>query len=626
MPWYSPVKRARIRTIFAKGSPGPYTFWGTSGSTDTLHYSLLLFIAGGLIYLFNINRAVFYAVVWCVGIMITEYAVRSVTVFFKPHSLFHTPFSLLALEFYLGISYLVFQVCFYLPSHYGLRDNARRHYRDLSGRYGEGFLIGKQRAVKEIASKPSSEIDAWILWRMLRTLDEDHTLEMFFDAIPGFCHSKLTVSPLSSDVQSELRQALDGLLDRTFSSNLVSESVRASRLITCLNAAHAALGPRAVSKVLDDIFHGHWNKVPQSVEIGHALRLWSHRQDHDLKIRQIVACIIARVRGCDERWTLLVKETFGVPDRVFRDYLAHGDSVLLSILIHVSRQANAASFWTSGVLSSLSKFDIRNTLPELQHEFWALWNGTAQEARNQGPYSTPAKILREILHLYIALPQDTDAISTPFSTSINSLISILYPPSSYNLSDVRPTVDSSMRLAEETSVIAGFSSSPDLSTTSEIGETSQAPTATFPLHSNPPSSNRSLQDGVATMQPDATAAAKLSYLENNMQQGLSLGQPTPYVAPLADGSGTLSTVPAPAPLPASTPPVPVMSSSTYDPSRPFISESSLPVSSSCFSASDSLSPAPVLPLPLPDAELLSPRSGIGAEIPNRRCYVTALAP
>ncbi|KAF8475135.1 hypothetical protein DFH94DRAFT_635628, partial [Russula ochroleuca] len=55
-PRYTPDKRARMRAIFANGNPGPYVIWGTRAETTLLHFSLLLFIAGGLIYLFNINR------------------------------------------------------------------------------------------------------------------------------------------------------------------------------------------------------------------------------------------------------------------------------------------------------------------------------------------------------------------------------------------------------------------------------------------------------------------------------------------------------------------------------------------------------------------------------------------
>ena len=414
-PWDTLAKRARIRAFFAEGKWGPDVIWGTGDEPIYLHFSLLLFIAGALIYLFNINRAVFYAVVWWVGCMTISYVRATVAVFFEPHDLLHTPLSPLALRIYLGISYAVSQICSHLPSIHGLRDNTRRHYHELSNRYSKGFLNGKRRAAEEIASKPSSEIDALILERILPTLDDDRALETFFDAIPGFCNSKLSIAPLSFRVQLEIRQALDCFLDGTFCSNFVSESVRASRLITCLNAAHAALGPYAASGILDNIFKGRWDEALQSVEIGHALRLWSRNRDHGLNVQRIVACIIARAWLRDDHWIMLVREVFGVSDRVLRDCLPHGNSVLLSVLIHVFRQANRGGSWTPGILSSLSKFDIQNTLPELQHDFCTLWAEISQEARSQGSYSIPAQILCEIHHLYIALHQGTDAAPTVFS-------------------------------------------------------------------------------------------------------------------------------------------------------------------------------------------------------------------
>ena len=118
-----------------------------------------------------------------------------------------------------------------------------------------------------------------------------------------------------------------------------------------------------------------------------------------MNVRRIAACIIVRVRERDDRWTKLAKEEFGVPDHVLRDSLARGDSVLLSVLIHISRETNLAGSWTSGMLSPLSKFDVHNTLSMLPHDFCTLWNEFVQEANNQayrGLSSTPVKILREI--------------------------------------------------------------------------------------------------------------------------------------------------------------------------------------------------------------------------------------
>ncbi|KAH9980798.1 hypothetical protein BJV77DRAFT_923548, partial [Russula vinacea] len=56
-PWGTLAKRVRMRALFAQGNPGPYrTFWGSGQEPDYLHLSVLLFVIGSLIYLFNINR------------------------------------------------------------------------------------------------------------------------------------------------------------------------------------------------------------------------------------------------------------------------------------------------------------------------------------------------------------------------------------------------------------------------------------------------------------------------------------------------------------------------------------------------------------------------------------------
>jgi hypothetical protein len=554
-PGYTPDKRARIRAIFAKGHPGPNHIWGAGEELIYLHFSLFLFIIGSLIYLFNINRNVFCAVVWWVGYMTISYTGATAAVFSEPHNLFNTPLSLLALRIYLGISYVVFQICSHTSSLRGLRNDTMRCYRDLSHRYRGGLLIGKQAEAREIASKPSSKIDSQILRDILSSLDEDRALETFFDAIPGFCMSKLTTLPLHSRVQRKLRQSLDGFLGRTFSSSLISESVRTGRLITCLNAAHAGLGPDAVSGILDNIFKGHWDEALQSVDIGHALRLWGHSSDYDLDVQRIVACIITRVRRRDDRWTTLVKEVFGVPDHVLRDYL--GDSALLSILIHISRQANHAGpgSWTPGILPSLSKLDIHNTLPGLQHNFCSLWNGFAQDARNQvnqGSSSLPTKILRDIRHLYITLHQDTDAVPSAFFASTDDFDQVLLHPSSYpfcNIASHRPSTipipvtnsrtipfpvqvtqpgdlsnapphrflpggRAALRPGKETNTITAFTGSPwfsDQTAANQIGESSRAFKSTSPVHISPPPTDALPQGAVAAALQNILSTATLSY-------------------------------------------------------------------------------------------------------------------
>ncbi|KAH9987595.1 hypothetical protein BJV77DRAFT_774465 [Russula vinacea] len=193
--WSTLPRRARMRALFAKASPGPNIIWGTGLEADYLHFSLLLFITGGLIYLFNINRTVFYAVVWWVVWITLYYTMQTVAVFYKPYALFHTPLSEVALSIYLGTSYAVFQICSCIPPLHGLRDKIRSHYRDLSEHYDDGILKGKRKQIEEIAFKASSEIDTQVLKQLLLALDEDPALETFFDAIPGYCSSKLCSFP-----------------------------------------------------------------------------------------------------------------------------------------------------------------------------------------------------------------------------------------------------------------------------------------------------------------------------------------------------------------------------------------------------------------------------------------------
>jgi len=414
---HSPVTRARFHAKVAKEygalifDDSPYLF--------CLHLSLFLFAAGLLVYLFNINRATFGAVVWVIAIATALYAFHTVFPFFNHNILYVTPFAQMVLCLYLGVLWVVVQVF----------SRIRQHRRDLRDRYSDGVLRGNAKLLEEAASQPSPKIDAKVLERLLLVLDEDHSFETFFDAVPGFCGSRL-VQPLSLRVRTKLQQSLDGFLDRTFSSRLVPESVKNDRFITCLNAAHSALGSIDASRILETLFHRHKDEALKSVELGHSLICWGHSIDDS----RIVACIIAQVQDRDDRWTKLVKEAFDIPDGAIRDYVAHGDSMLLAILNHVTRKALRIGRSEQSVLESLSKFDICNTAAQLQYDFCALWNEIVQEARNEGYGSTPTQILAGIRHLFIALHQGANAFPNQLSASldpIDDLDAILSRPSSY---------------------------------------------------------------------------------------------------------------------------------------------------------------------------------------------------
>jgi len=437
---HSPVTRARFHAKVAKKygalifDDSPYLF--------CLHLSLFLFAAGLLVYLFNINRATFGAVVWVIPITTVLYALHTVFPFFNHNILYVTPFSPMVLCLYLGVLWVMVQIFSRIKPLHGLSIKTKQHHRDLSDRYRKGVLRGNAKLLEEAASKPSSKIDAKVLERILLVLDGDHSFETFFDAVPGFCGSRLVLAqPLDSRVRTKLRQSLDGFLVRTFSSRLVPESVRNDRFITCLNAAHSALGFIEASQILENFFDGHKDEALKSVELGHSLICWGHSIDDSINpiVRRIAACIIAHAQDRDDRWTKLVKEAFDIPDGVIRDYVAHGDSMLLAILNHVTRKALRVGRSEQDVLESISKFDICNTAAELRYDFCALWNEIVQEARNEGFGSTPTQILAGIRHLFITLHQGTNAAPNQFPAPLDSIDdsdAILSQPSSYPLCNI----------------------------------------------------------------------------------------------------------------------------------------------------------------------------------------------
>ncbi|KAH9972990.1 hypothetical protein BGW80DRAFT_1310911 [Lactifluus volemus] len=78
------------------------------------------------------------------------------------------------------------------------------------------------------------------------------------------------------------------------------------------------------------------------------------------------------------------------------------------------------------ILPSLSNFDIRNTLPELQSSFLALWNEIEQAPND----SVCTKIRDHLLNLHNALNQGTDdPVTTPSVSQTNTIIGTSLPVS-----------------------------------------------------------------------------------------------------------------------------------------------------------------------------------------------------
>ena len=437
-PHLTPDQRARVREIFSKYTNGPYIFWGSGPMVFLVHLSIFLFMAGGIIYVHYVNRFFFNLLgSWIAVLLTTLYIIYASTSILKIEMLFYAPLSPFIFRICLRVSHAVLEVSSHIPHLGRLCDHYRLRCRDLHLRYHGGMLEGKRKAAEVAASARSSEIDPNILEWTFNFLVEDTALEKFLDAIPGFFDSKLVTDiqeHLSEDFRIKFGRALYGFLDHTFSSNAFSGSVRSDRLLKCLGAARAALGPGEVSRILGDVYDGRWPTALHSIEVGYAMRRWDDIRFSSLS-RMIVARIISCVRERDDRWFALVKDEFGIPDLAFQEHVGGGDGVSLVILIHIARKLlqvrTDSPPWDPDILRGLSDFDVHNTLPSLQHDFCALWNELVHEAQRCGAGSIPELILREIRHLHTALHQDTDVAPVTYSGPTTSDDNTLLEPSLY---------------------------------------------------------------------------------------------------------------------------------------------------------------------------------------------------
>ena len=428
-------RRARIRAFFSEGVHKSHLPWVAEALPALVHISVYLFISGLLVWISNINRHVFLTVVLFSALFAVTTLWFTFSPIFQPNNPCYSPLSPTIWSIYMGISYTIFNILSLMFGASHRFDSLKKDYRN---RLSEG--IGK--TAEKTAWQLPSEIDVRILISTLDAQGEDGARAKFFEVIPGFFDSKHVVnleSLLLEEFQIKFRPVLNGFLDRNFSSGLVPEPARSTQLlITCLNAAYKALGPDGVSEILFRILNGDWVELLQSVEVAYSLRRWSKSTNDEFThyVRRIVIRVVAGVRERDDRWISLAKAEFGVPDSVLRDHISHDDSAPLCLLIHMTRQAFRSGSWTLFILESLSQFDIRNTLPELQHEFCALWNDILRDAHRNGIDGTAIKILRGIRHAYIKLHEGTDAAPTTFSARTYHFDSVLAQPLSYRFCNI----------------------------------------------------------------------------------------------------------------------------------------------------------------------------------------------
>jgi hypothetical protein len=419
-----------MRAFFANGADKMHIPWAVEGLPTLLHLSLFLFFGGLAIFLFNVDQEVFTGVVWWIGLFSVVYVSITLLPLIRQDSPYNAPVSTPAWFLYASIQYLTFKVLAFIADGCGFWSYWARCIA-LRNSYRGWMLGGVEKKAEDMTSEQSSKIDGRILGWTISALGDDDSLERFFEAIPGFFNSKL-VKHLERDFpETHLRtfwSALDEFMGHTLSSNFVTESVKSRRDIICRDIMSMIPCPYYY---MHDNLRSHFDQAPVLIDRLQAMARWcTHKNAYVADFaRARVASNLASMQGRDDDWIRLASDVCGLAADDLRDDIAHArENLLLATLINVSRRTNRrTNDWKIGHVSALTEFDIRKTLPGLQHDFCTLWNEIVLEARKQGPFPVPVLILFEIRHLYNSLHQE---FPTPFLLGSWNL------PSSHPLCDI----------------------------------------------------------------------------------------------------------------------------------------------------------------------------------------------
>jgi hypothetical protein len=447
---YALHKRARFRSFFAEGVENSLLPWAVEALPTLLHLSVFLFFAGLVVFLRNVNLTAFKVVLSWISVCTSLYGCITLIPVFRRDSPYYTPLTLLARPVVAVI------LCFFFfPSVtlagflflFSLFSCCVGPYRIF------GYLINwfiriwdiTFETAEEAVRRSTSEIDTRALMWTFGRLDEDHELVHFFSNMPGFHSSKVLKEPLSSlkdDQKHQLLAAMVGLLDRTLSSDLFPD-LKCQRADVCFTAIDLVYTPKAFSEIVLKFASEDGYGPVNSTDIVHFIKRWDSDKDEDSVAQGMFSIVVARVQRHDDSWFALASKELGRPEAVLREHAAHGDSLPLAILIHITRQQFihfGNTSWPSdaiaSVLEAASKFNAQDTSAELQHEFCALWNEIARKAQNDTEWKIANNMLRRIRRVYLTLHHDTNSAPTRFDAFTTEQDEVLDLPASYPVCNV----------------------------------------------------------------------------------------------------------------------------------------------------------------------------------------------
>jgi Family of unknown function (DUF6535) len=362
-PWYATYKRARIRAFFAEGVERFGLPLAVEALPAILHVSVFLFFAGLVDFLININHTVAFSLLSAVAVLASTYFLFTALPLIYPNSPYQTPLTALlwvTQQTTLLISLdLMRRIVRFVYEHTGivvwkLYGSILFNLDDHSRRFRQGLW----RSREAIALGQPTEMDSRALSWTLDALDEDHELEQFVAAIPGYYRSTTVRPPdealehlthhegLDSPLEARI---LDLLSPRGTAPNAPPASnIERKRRMVCLEALYCL--PRTITRhlraaVLDtELFSS--DPLFASSEAWDAAASMAKDINRDIAFAgHCVAAVLVAAWQHDFMGSSTgpppgggvgpLAMHLGVPEAVVETWIHHADNVMFASLIHL---------------------------------------------------------------------------------------------------------------------------------------------------------------------------------------------------------------------------------------------------------------------------------------------------
>jgi hypothetical protein len=259
--------------------------------------------------------------------------------------------------------------------------------------------MGMTKAVEDLAETRVLELDTPALLKTFDSLEGDQDMEKFLVGLPGFYYStkvERDARALEHLHSHQFPRAIVAFMDRSWSSNVLSEDDKRRRITICLDVMN--MDPLLLQCTFRHTLLSMGSSIFKCVDF--VIGAESHYSNPDLWTRHYAQCIVAvsisRVQEFNGSWqdiTQRQQDSFYVP---LNKASWNADSVKLINFIWISRVLKA-SYLTSGdqfapgriwhnVLSETLKFNARDTSSELRGHFCDLWDSLVAVTKDSPGY------------------------------------------------------------------------------------------------------------------------------------------------------------------------------------------------------------------------------------------------